>query len=254
MSIFTLMSVFSASFAWFEMIKNVSNESNNMPVRNLDDSVSQIEFHEFVEEKALNNETYYTFDTEASSTLTISENEVTQTGSLEMDLYEMDDPHHPILLLMKLNVGNLSIKFRLTDENAYYIADGEEGHGLDETSNPLSSVAEFYSFTFSKTTSDPTSLTSRTLNIDSTDYYALKTSEFVRGTNSSSFVTLDESGDYDGFSLEAELFNGNSHDYAYLGVVIDYYSESLQYIYSLFMGDPILNEDLLFSCDWEMII
>lgn len=257
MCIFSLASVFSATIAWFTMVQNTATDSSDMPVKNLEDSVRSITFHNFVSEVTVDEETYYTFSTTPTSTVTISDGVASQVGKLEMGLYALDDPHHPVLMLLELNPGTFNITFNITDENTYYIADGGEGHTVSNESNPLSSVVEFYSFTYSKTASDATSLASRTISVESANYYSLKTSEFVRsgtGANQSSFVQLDNTGDYDDFVTEASLFSGNANDYAYLGVVIDYYSESLQYIYSYFMGDQVLNEDLMFSCDWEMRI
>ena len=58
MCIFTLFSVFSASLAWFEMIKNVGGTANSMPVQDHDGILSRITFHSL-------NSTYTTDSTYA---------------------------------------------------------------------------------------------------------------------------------------------------------------------------------------------
>ena len=46
MCIFTLFSVFSASLAWFEMIKNVDTSSNNMPIEKTYGVLESVSVHQ----------------------------------------------------------------------------------------------------------------------------------------------------------------------------------------------------------------
>lgn len=256
MSIFTLFSAFSASIAWFQMITQDNGDANNMPVKDLEDSVRLIEFHNYVETVTVNGIEYYTFDKTPSCEVVLTDGVAEQSATLEMDRYELDDPHHPVLILMELAGGTTTIKATLDENECYYVADGE--HTIDENGgNPLSSIVEFFAFTYSKTSSDATSLASRKLTVDATEYYSLKTNEFVRSgsnANNSAFVQLDEYGDFDSLDTDVTIYSGNVNEYEYLGIVVDYYAESLAYIYSYFLGDPVLNDDLFFSCDWEMIL
>lgn len=249
--------------AWFIAMVNDSKYSNEMPIQNLDDSISAIEFHNYVSTYNDGTETYYLFEETPSVTVSVSEGVATQSAPLQMGTYELEDQHHPVLILLELTSGVANISMRITEENFYYVADGD--HSLSTENNPLSSVVEFYSFPYSNDEDDPTYVDNRILSFTETvddveienNYYSLKTNEFVRsGTNknSASFVELDNKGDFMSITGEVNLYSGSAETLSHIGIVVDYYPESLQYIYSYFIGDQTLNYDLPFSCDWEMVL
>ena len=50
------------------------------------------------------------------------------------------------------------------------------------------------------------------------------------------------------------LYQGSTSGYTHLGIVIDYLPDSLEYIYSFYLGHTFLNAGLGFDCDWSMEI
>ena len=244
--IFSLLSVFVGAWAWFMAKRSVGVSNDDFAINNIGDVVSSVEFHTLNQEKEIGGVNYYLFNKTPASTVTIQEGEASQTGSISLGTYSSLDPHHPVLMLFELKGSNVSISLQ-TD--SFYITDGVE---LAATNNPLSSVVEFYSFTYSSTTSDPTSLSSRTKTVDGTQYYSLGTSEFVSGQNNSSFVDINN-GEFTGtFNSEVSVFEGSTIGKEYIGIVVDYYAESLEYIFSHYMGNSLLDNEITFACDWEM--
>lgn len=245
--IFSLLSVFVGAWAWFIAKRSVGVSNDDFKINNIGEVVSSVEFHTLNQEKEIDGVTYYLFNKTPSSTVTIEDGEGTQTGSISLGTYSSLDPHHPVLMLFELN--NAAAATISLETDSFYITDGVE---LAATNNPLSSVVEFYSFTYSSTRRDPTSLYSRTKTVDGTDYYSLGTSEFIPGTNSSSFVDMNN-GEFTGtFNSEVSVYNGSTSGMEYIGIVVDYYAESLEYIFSHYMGNSLLDNEITFACDWEM--
>ena len=251
MCIFSLFITFTGTIAWFTAVRETNNNVDDFGVKDLGEHVNNIEFHAFEGEITQNGNTYYTFSTSPSGSVSIVDGVATQTGSMNMGTFSIDNPHHPILILFELKDSG-EINFGAST-NSNYMA--SNSYTLQASNNPLSSIVEFYRFTYSSTSSDATSLSSRTINVGGTNYYSLKTNEFVRGTNSISFPEINNNGDYTGnFRSEIVLYNGVSNGLSYVGIVIDYYQESLEYVYSYYLGHPLLNDGLSFSCDWEMLL
>ena len=81
---------------------------------------------------------------------------------------------------------------------------------------------------------------------------------FTGLSSAESFVTLgvgqdgQEESSFDGLIDPVYQTVG---DTKYIAVIIDYYSDAIEYIYSSFLGDPILesyDSILHFICDWTM--
>ncbi len=133
---------------------------------------------------------------------------------------------------------------------------------LKQDDNPLSSVAKLTTFTFS---SIPTA-TTHTLNTytdatqesfkpspESVSCIAVDTALFT-SSNTKSFVEMN--GDnFKKFNTSKELINDSvGSSINYIGIVIDYYPESLDYICSRYLGHRYLNSGLTFKCDWRTFI
>lgn len=264
MCIFCLFSVVTGTVAWFLANSRVQNTADDFPVEVLNNNVSLIEFHKYVDTVVISGTQYYIFDKQKTGSVAIDDGTATQTGTLSMGKYSFEYPHHPVLILLELTSNASASIGAKTDEE--YIASDEFGGLPTETNQqtgvetllplPLSSVIEFYSFTYSKTTSDPTSVSSRMLTINTTEYYALKTNEFVESgssSNRSSFVNMN-GGEFTGMDDNVSLFNGSTTGLSHLGIVVDYYPDSLAYIYSYYLGNEEVSKGLHFYCDWTMTL
>ena len=247
--------------------------------------------------------------------------------SITLDQYSLDDQHHPLLMLMKINgssecvsaktkypyvgedkPGNDNLDsshivatysalmakkgsatdgeiFEVTnDENqkGYYIEDSASKRiktryqyvaetdtfdlvwvDLAMYDNPLSSAVKFNYFLFDEM---PATVTKNIYLYEedgfggvrredtptSTSVIALDTQDFT-DSNLSSFTKIDANENAN-FEDEIEVFNGDITGKKYLGIVIDYYHESIEYISSYYLGHEYMNEGVTFVCDWEMTI
>ena len=256
MCIFTLFSVFSASLAWFEMIKSVNPTANNMPVQDHDGILSRITFH------SLN--TNYTTDAtyafnggdnirgELTMNWDTGEMEGIDDVSVSLDRYDPLNQSHPILLLFEFNkaVPANTVKIFATTETTDFV-----GYIEDADDNPLSSVIQHSSLSFA---SAPTL-------VNGTIQFA-KNSLSTPGHFSN--ITFDSEGypiidSEHGFVSEQSFFESSATtNITHVGVVIDYYEDAMSYLFSLNLGNPLFEMDatdenagvINFVCDWTTVI
>ena len=85
-----------------------------------------------------------------------------------------------------------------------------------------------------------------------TNHYIQKTYVPVSSNfgNSASFVSF--TNDTPNFEGKATVYAGPTANYTHVGIIIDYDLDSLEFIYSYFLGHNYLNDGLGFKCDWNM--
>ncbi len=311
MCLFSLLVVFTGCFAWFVSIRNHNSDSNNMPIVKAKTAITKISLHEYYGESTLEDgKTYFGFNPTSTSEITIT-NGVPSGGSsipLELGPYSVDDPNHPVLLLMEVNGGIELLEARTnytylaqdeitTDYTvATYSALGTYSNGekikitadetcngsstiyeyvvptsgdpyfkmlwieLKEEHNPLSSVVQFHSFTF---TSAPVASTHSLYTYDenwiksneptSMSCLAFDKSEFT-DENGSSFTQFQNFGEYQGFETDIAIFAGSLAGCTHLAIVIDYFPPAMEYLFFYYLGHEYLNDGLSFDCDWETYI
>lgn len=124
---------------------------------------------------------------------------------------------------------------------------------LGQFHNPLSSIIECHYVLFA---GDPSAssvtgdLTKGGVTSEQ-EYFAIQKSDVE--SNEASFVEFDASGN-PVYQSDTTIFDDDASGYTHLGVIIDYSVESLEYIYSYFLGHSFLNEGLGFKCDFRMEI
>lgn len=133
---------------------------------------------------------------------------------------------------------------------------------LSAEDNPLSSVVMTHYFLF---TDDPTDSTGnnqvKTGNllvddgtgnkVSQSETYVPFTSSSFASTNRATFVSFDNNWEPT-FHDTIKLYDGNTSGYTHLGIVLDYYADSLEYISYYFLGHNLLNDGLGFICDWAL--
>lgn len=247
-TIFSLGVLTTGTFAWFTTMRSVGNNGGNMPVTNTKSPISSIRFYTFHKQKEVAETDYFLFSkvaTGGSFTSTNAEGYAELTTPIVLQKYSLLDPHHPLLMLVEFGPGTPS-KFTATTESDY-LADPDGGEDISSAVLPLSSVIQSFYFTF--TTSNPiVSIVDNTVS-----YYAIKVND-CKSSNQSSFVKM--SGDnFTVFDQEIDLYSGSSQSSNYtVGIVFDYYPESIEYIYSHFLGYEELDSDLNFGCDWRLAV
>lgn len=250
--VFTLAAAFSGTYAWFQATRTTSSNTGEFRINNIGDCVTSIEFHRFDSIRTIDQVEYFAFSSSEFGSVTINNNRAVYTSSLEMEEYSTDDAHHPILILISLkNSGNANFRARRTNNDVDYDYMASEEYTLEEReNNTLSSVVEFFSFTYAS--DGETSLASRTRN----GYYTLPVSDFERDPkDAKAFPEFNNDGDYTGnFRSQVSIYNGPTEGYTHIGIVVDYFAESLEYIFSYFLGNDLLSDGLSFTCDWSLYL
>lgn len=126
---------------------------------------------------------------------------------------------------------------------------------------PLSSAAKFAYAELSETgTSYSGQLSIDDIETANTYEFDLtgveETSELKSGTN---FVTIDDETEYTPFSNNINIYSSAAGRHIkHIALVVDYYEDAIEYIYSTYLGNRVLEEDfdgfLNFTCDWTMVI
>lgn len=277
MCIFTLFSVFSASYAWFQSILSQSGAGNSFPVKNLAGKFKQMTFHQL----ASNGKTVSTVEENCSFKFnktpvgTISYNWETNepvtsgTTSIALNAYETLDRYQPMLLLIELQKEYTNLE--ASEVQVYANVEEAEGKGFigarDEVTNApvydlsdssiyqtknnikyywLSSVVRFFSKSFNA--SAFTTLSSGS------------TYDFILGNmdNEAHFVDINNSDETSSFNNTVEIYNSPAGgSVQYIALIVDYYPDAIEFIYSTFLGDATLESaeydyELNYLCDWGM--
>ena len=286
-TIFTLLSVFTSTAAWFDSRRSLDNGGDKFEVQSLSGRLSSITFHH-LSSKGRDNETgdllSFTFNPTPVGTLTYDWNSdsasyvPTAQGDtrIELDTYDPLDKEKPLLLMFHLDQayqttgpsiyidamtnapGFLGERDGATP--AYELDDPDtiiatETHTIDEQEVKvnfywLSSVVQFYNVIFP----DDDSL-SYTYALDS-DYAEAQSIPYL-AKNQQRFVSVNNSTEVSSFNSRTTMFSSKNGDTINtIGLVIDYFPDAIEFIYSTFLGDPILETDydgfLHFLCDWSM--
>lgn len=182
-----------------------------------------------------------------------------------------DEPEHTVTVATYADLGTYEegtvIKVTADENNRgvtskYQYTNGEfelKWIELSADSNPLSSAVMTHYFLF---TDDPrdsdgsNQIKTGNLMVDdgegnkvsqSKTYVPLASSSFT-SSNMSSFVSFNSNWE-PSFNKTMTLYQGDTTGHAYLGIVLDYYSDSLEYISYYFLGHNLLNDGLGFLCD-----
>lgn len=280
MSLFSLVALFVGTFAWFQSCRTQLTEADNYVVDTIVGKFSKVTFHQ-LESKQVNsnpNLTQFHFSKTAVGTIAYdwSTNTFNPEGISTIELgntnspYTPLDPEHPLLLLIELtqeynttNDGLVTISAHSSstsflgarDENGDPINVLSDGEGLVSgtiNSNPLyalSSAVQFYTQPFSHDD-----------YLDLTDSNKT-TLDFVLGNTTkptNNFVKIfDNEEDETAFYQDIVIYETPSNlKVQYLAIIIDYFPDAIEYIYSTYLGDSTLEDlydyDFKYICDWSM--
>lgn len=292
MTVFSLLTVFTSTIAWFG--QNMSVEANSMTIKVSVDSgrLNKIEIFTLKDINQIGGVKNYAFNDVASATLEYDW--TIQGGSsatFAMGDYDPLNPDHPILVLFTLNneytstkKGDIYIngstevedflgetvnhapKYNLTTE-APTLRKGTRSMSVDgETKQvgvfPLSSVVnfqcghysnvEFNGETVEGVTTPGIHDTANKVINITTNKIALK----------ESFVNFDDQSDKITFEQEPEIYespaptDGNSAKIQYIAMVVNYDDNAISAIYSTYLGNDTLETTfggaLAFYCDWAL--
>ena len=302
MAIFTLASVFTASFAWFlsNKVQQLDSDGDNFKVGVADGRLSKIYFHKF-HNKVLNNGELasYSFEKDYCGSITYDWSSDTGTyipvvegdTTIELGKYEPFDPYHPLLLVFELNnqytmeENEFNIRAKTTidgflgarnndnspkynlNTNGVYIDSKTETVDQETVTTyyyALSSIADFYCMdhTLSAFNTMKTAdyLTYNVSDLESRDTVKEKKEEDEKKKYADlAFTEVDNDEETSSFNKTPLLYTSEEGaSVQYISLIIDYYPDAIEYIYSTYLGNTTLEDTydgvLHFACDWKMEI
>ena len=282
-TLFSLLSVFVATFAWFSMNKEIDNGGAAIEIRSTEGRLKNVYFHAFNDDEpndeifAFNKTPFVTYEYDWERGIA----EATGTPSSEswyMGDYTSLSKNHPLLIIFEFSQDTVSV----SDGDMYVRASTTVGGFLGERNSDntpkyslpqtqvndedhpeailmkqsggkdfyaLSSVVEFRNRTFSNAQYQAFlgENTGSTLNFDS--------DSFVGETdNNSAFTNINNATDEVTFNKQPFVYKSDvGSTVKYIALIVEYSSDAVGYIYSTYLGDSGLNtydSVLNFTCDW----
>ena len=231
MSIFSLLTVFVATIAWFAMNKDVGASGMTLRVNNEGNVLSMLTIHRCnLSASTTSDLVFY-----SEPSVTVSSTGIS-TASVTMDNYSDLNKTQPILLLFSLNEGTKEADITVTakSDNQNYVSTITEDN---ISAFPFSTAVRFKSASY----------TNSSFPFDSVSISAL--------TQVTSFVTI-ENNSYAGYDSQINLFAGSDANkiVKYVAVIMDYYPEAREVLLTNNVGVDILaqsnNNAIDFYCDW----
>lgn len=293
MAIFSLMTTFTAAFAWFTATRERANEADNISVRDVQGVLKNIYFHEFVSatyDPNTHEATSFTFNSLYAGKISYDWQHKTASysgnTSVELDQYSPLNPEHPLLMVMELTEDHVAIAdgdivvTAKTDVEGFLGARNNigapvynlKGNGVydivdDDYYFALSSVVNFYSCDtpnelYYKNSSaenanliNPTYSTSTLWGRDSS--IAAKTADENAIVPDCSFTNINNADDTSTFNQTPTIYTSKEGStIKYVSIIIDYYRDAVEYIYSTYLGNAVLESEfgyiLNYLCDWGL--
>ena len=110
MCVFSLLCAFMGAFAWFVSKMNEDADADQFAVNKVESAITSVAVHDFY--GVCDDGVTLGFNPVANHSITWEEREGSDTVGFTMGTYSVDNPHHPVLLLMEVNgsLANLSLK------------------------------------------------------------------------------------------------------------------------------------------------
>ena len=268
LSAFSVVSVAVATIAWFTSAYAIDNNDMEMKVNTPSSHLKKLTLHNSVNLDYANKTLQ--FDREPTGTATYNTTtkkvEYSSNFKITMDTYEGLNPYDPVLMLIELDEAVTATSLEPISVNAYTSAeeffalanpDGSPKHEIKETGNPLSSVVEFFSMNYLATDAAISTAGSYTDSTNTYSTYDLPFPEIddTTGYEKKSFAHFNATTqEYVGFDKRVVLYETTTATVQYIAVIVDYYQLALNYVYSTFLSEDVLNDTIYFSCDWSMEI
>lgn len=234
-TIFSLLTVFTSTAAWFDSKKTFDNGANQMEVADME-AFQSIALYETIHA----DENNYYFGT----TPVVTSNTSIPLGGTD-DPFRADDPCHPLLMVIEYEAPNSNaLVFASTDSS--FICDTAtevSRNPLESASgNPLSSIVSFYCNGYAA------AIPTTTYNAQ--QVYGFSTSTLKNSWTNSAFATLLGSGIV--FNGRPCLYSSGETTIVRVALIIEYNVDAINFISSYYMGNELLSEDISFSCDWTL--
>ena len=266
-TMFSLVTVFVATIAWFAMNIEVTATGPSIDVKVLNQKFSKLTLHKYLGTEVVNNQGTFHFDQNPSGTFTYNwltgvttfkPTDPTDPEPSTMAPFSLLDPRHPMLALIEFSdtfdtsVYHINVNVSTTHDFLCDVdATGAFIEPLDDENNPLSSVVQFNANHFvslNSNTGTYESTASFKFSIPGADDYV----HFASLTKNETTGALTYNGWNKNLTL-ADYSDGTS--VKYIAIIIDYYDDAFEYIYNMYLGNEYLERELVtFNCDWKMEI
>ena len=294
MTVFSLFAATIGVFAWFTGKIQDSKNADEFEVTINSGRFKNLYFHQYssvVIDQTTLKPTSYTFNSSWYGKISYDWNTGTASYSgntVIMDDYTPLDFSRPILLVFELNdayqltnAGEISIEAS-TEEEEFLGARNTDGSAVNDlltdyynhdTSTgkyyyALSSVINFFctdssAELYNKNGDDNTTLINTTYTV--ADLKSKEKSKAAKAADPNAvvpdltFTYINNDTDEVSFNQEPSLYKSEANSTVrYISIIIDYYSDALDYIYSTYLGNYTLETTfdghLDFLCDWGLEI
>ena len=324
MAIFSLMTTFTAAFAWFMSTRETGEmPADNITVETAGGALQSITFHHLIEngktmvtENGVSRPSKYEFDKTPIGRIDYNWYSATQTyvptsqgnTKIELETYTPLDQEHPLLLMINYtdervvlageraisansivnhylgerssggpvcnldgsvyNSGQQDANEMILKQEAVINSETHEqevnaqGNPIFKNWFPLSSAVKFMyaelcetgkSYSGEMSIDDVT--TTNTYEFNLTNSQA--TTELKDAQQN--FVTVDDETEVTSFIKNTSVYSSPAGKHIkHIALVIDYYADAIEFIYSTYLGNRTLENDfngiLNFTCDWTMVI
>ena len=275
--IFTLLVSFMGVYAWFTSTRLVDTTGDDFKVLQYG-KFSQLTFYPLDSidrdgEEGAPTDYHFSTDDTGSIIYNWNTNSYSKTGNTDVTLsqYSPFNRNHPYLAIIELNdeynTTTDDIAISLTTDTIGFLGEIENKKnkyalGVDSPLKitikdgkvyyPLSSVAEFAYKTFSSDEYEAWIIDEETE--ENKDTFDLAINDLSK-TAEYKFVTPVNTQQTSSFDNDITIYSSTAgKTVKYIAIVIDYYFDAIDSIYSTFLGDTVLEADeyvLRFQCDWE---
>ena len=261
-TIFSLLSVFTSTAAWFDSQRNLKNGANQMAVESIQD-FSRLDIYLPVNNgiAVAGGDVTYQFDSTAAASLTKDQLESGMSGSVYLGggdgshPFTTIEPHHPMLLVIQYETA-LTTAVRIkasTNERFICPVAGDDDRRISHEINgnetspyPLSSVVHFSAKAYSTYA-----------NFQSDQISSWKYSRNTVWGNTwqqSSFASVGGGGLFE-YSPDCQILSSLSGSVQTVAIMIEYNTEIISAISAYYLGERFISGQILpFSCDWTMEI
>jgi len=268
-SIFSLLAVFMGTIAWFGANRLVKGDNGDISVTSPSGMFKQLTFHRLVSNPY--DDAKYSFNQTPIGTITVIDwnNKTAKytpqddgVKTVDMDKYSILEHRHPMLLLIELDkaydISEVNIVVDGITSTTGFVGDRNSGIQLAKTGNPLSSIVHFATYAYTSVAFNGVKATYSSTNVYQFDKPA--ETEFKAFTNFPSDENYEFLKNFNFYSSSTDTdrtikgSNETKTEIKYLPIIMDYSDRALEYIYSSYLGESILKENLSYSWDWEMQI
>ena len=267
--IFALFSVFAGSTAWFLSNQNIDNSGNAMPVDEVTRQFKKITLHRFVTSTEVESVTTYYFDQAIASSATVDQIKAgTASISFTMDKYTLLRQTNPTLALIELSETYTAsalepVMLTLSTETSRFLTSYTASEVSAMASRPLSNIIKAAAGYLTSSGSGDSAPTLDVVSHTGSMTYAING---ITTSSSQYYFTAPAENEYSKFVTftgetpstpvtSLDLLSATSGEKVkYLYIIFDYNADAIQAIYNHFLGQPFLEEDMSFQCDWTLIV